>query len=153
MVAHPPVDASLLAMNRTGEWPENTLGAQVFAVFRCEVRARRQIVSAAKMPVAGSRQYCTADIAILPKIDPSLRDIVRGRLVQDIRLAGIVQRDVGDPIALLIVDGQIDLLLCVGVRTLKSSCTNRRIERLHRRQRAIETLELHQAELPGAALR
>src|SRR5216683_2953871 len=62
------------------------------------------------MPVAGAGQDRAADVAILPEVDPGLRNLVRCRLVEDVRLGGVVQGDVGDPVALHVIDGQIALL-------------------------------------------
>ena len=72
--------------------------------------ARRKVVAAAEMPVALAGQDGAADVAILPQVDPGLGNRVRRRLVEDIRLGRVVQGDVGDPVALLIVDGQLDIL-------------------------------------------
>src|SRR5207237_5400649 len=110
MIAHPPIDPGLLAVHGAGERPVDPLGAQIFAFLLGDVLARRQIVAAAKMPVAGTRQDRAADVAILPEVDPSLRDLVRCRLVENVRLGGVVEGDVRDPIELLVIDGQIDLL-------------------------------------------
>src|SRR2546430_9359202 len=62
------------------------------------------------MPVARTRQDRAADVAILPEVDPSLRDLVGCRLVENVGLGGGVEGDVRDPIELLVIDGQIDLL-------------------------------------------
>src|SRR6266446_6259356 len=106
MVAHSPIDPGLLAVHRAGERPIETLGAQIFAFLLGDVLARRQIVPAAKMPVAGAGQDRATDGAILPEVDPGLRNLVGRRLVEDVRLGGVVQRDIGDPVALLVIDGQ-----------------------------------------------
>src|SRR6266478_5286006 len=106
VVAHPPVDPGLLAVHGTRERPVEALGAQIFALLLGDVLARHQVVSAAKMPVAGAGQDRAADGAVLPEIDPGLRNLIRCRLVEDVRLGGVVQRDVGDPVALLVIDGQ-----------------------------------------------
>src|SRR5204863_2901000 len=47
-----------------------------------------------------------ADRAILPQIDPRLGNRIGRRLVEEICLGGIVQGDVGDAVALFVVDGQ-----------------------------------------------
>src|SRR5215467_5450217 len=109
VVAHPPVDTALLAVHGAGKRPVDALGAQIFAVIGGEFGARRKIVPAAKMPVAGTRQDRAADVAILPEVDPGLRNLVRCRLVENVRLGGVVERDVRNPIALLIIDRQTGL--------------------------------------------
>src|SRR5205085_3403328 len=96
--------------------PEDALRAQVFALFWRDVFARRQIVAAAEMPVAGTSQDRATDVAILPQIDPGGRDLVRGLLVEDVGLGRIVQRDVGDAVALLVIDRQIPLPRSPGAR-------------------------------------
>src|SRR5439155_12501727 len=110
MVAHPSVDPGLLPVHGAGERPEDALSAQVFTLLGGDVLARREIVAAAEMPVAGPGQDRAAYRAILPEIDPGGRDLVRGRLIEDVRLGWIIQRDVGDAVALLIIDGHIALL-------------------------------------------
>src|SRR5882762_3838763 len=75
VVAHAPVDPGLLAVHRAGERPVEALGAQIFAFLLGDVLARRQVVPAAEMPVAGTRQDRAADVAILPEIDPGLRNL------------------------------------------------------------------------------
>ncbi len=67
-------------------------------------------MTAAEMPVALPRHDGTADIAVFPKVDPGLGDLVGRRLIQDVRLCGIVEGDVGDSVAFLIVDGQVGIL-------------------------------------------
>ena len=109
VVAHPSVDPGLLAVHGAGERPEDALGAQIFAFLLGDVWARRQIVPAAEMPVAGAGQDRAADVAILPEVDPGRGNRVGRRLVEDVRLLGIVQRDVGDPVALFVIDGQAAL--------------------------------------------
>jgi hypothetical protein len=66
-------------------------------------------MAAAKVSVAGARQDRAADLAILPQIDPGGRDLVRRLLIEDVGLGRIIQRDVGDAVALLVVDGQFAL--------------------------------------------
>src|SRR5271169_5747334 len=61
------------------------------------------------MPVAGARQDRAADVAILPQVDPGRGNRVRCGLVEDVRLLGIVERDVGDPVTLFVIDGQAAL--------------------------------------------
>src|SRR5439155_23805144 len=84
---------------------------QIFAFLLGDVLAWHQIVAAAKMPVAGTRQDRAADGAVLPEVDPGLRNLIRRSLVEDVGLGGIIQRDVGDPVALLVIDGHTTLLM------------------------------------------
>src|SRR4029077_8808409 len=86
--------------------PEDPLGAQVLALLLGDVLARCQVMAAAEMRVALAGQKGAAYRAVLPEIDPRLGNRVGRRLVEDVRLAGVVQGDVGDAVALLIVDGQ-----------------------------------------------
>src|SRR4029077_5429679 len=75
MVAHASVDAGPLPVHGAGERPEDTLGAQVFALLGGDVLARRQIVATAEMPVASAGQDRAADLAVFPQIDPGGRDL------------------------------------------------------------------------------
>ena len=59
----------------------------------------------AEMPVARSGDDGATDVAIFPDIDPHRGKIVRGCLIQDVGLLGIVECDIGDPVALFVVDG------------------------------------------------
>src|SRR3546814_4269333 len=59
------------------------------------------------MPVARARDDGAADLAVLPQVDPGVGDLVRHALVEDVRLFGIVQGDVGDSVVLAIVDAQL----------------------------------------------
>ena len=96
-------------MHCARERPEDALGTQVFAFLLGDVRPRRQIVPAAEMPIAGAGQDCAADVAILPEVDPGRGNSIRCGLVEDVRLLGVVQRDVGDPVALFVIDRQAAL--------------------------------------------
>src|SRR5215472_15328003 len=107
MVAHAPVDTGLLAVHGAGEWPKEALRAQIFALLLGDVLARREVVAAAEMPIAGTGQDRAADRAVFPHVDPGLRDRVRGRLVEDVRLVRVVEPDIGDPVAFFEVDRQI----------------------------------------------
>src|SRR5215831_18861907 len=59
------------------------------------------------MPVAGAGQDRAADVVILPEVDPGRGNGVRCRLVEDVRLFRIVQRDIGDAVALFVVDTNV----------------------------------------------
>src|ERR1700720_3417874 len=109
MVTQPAVDPGLLAVHRAGERPEDALGAQVFAFLIGDVWPRRQIVAAAEMPVAGAGQDRGTDVAILPEVDPGRGNGIRCGLVEDVRLFRIVQRAVGNPVALFVIDGHAAL--------------------------------------------
>jgi len=97
MVAKAAVDAGLLAVDGAGERPEDALGAQVLALFLGDVLARRQVVSAAEMPIAGAGDDGAADVAVFPDVDPRLGDRVRGLLVENVGLFRVVQRDIATP--------------------------------------------------------
>src|SRR4029077_15990541 len=53
--------------------------------------------------------------------DPGLRNLIRCRLVEDVRLGGAVQGDVGDPVALLVIDGQNQSPSSWGAQTLSAA--------------------------------
>ena len=112
VVAHAPVDAGLLSMHGARQRPEDALRAQVFALVLGDVGPRREIVAAAEVAVAFAGQDRAADVAILPQVGPGFGDRIRRRLVEDIGLVGIGERDVGDAVALLIFDGHGRFLDC-----------------------------------------
>src|SRR5262249_46391608 len=111
MIAHAPVDAGLLAVHGPRQRPEYPLGAQILALLLGDVLARREVVAAAEVRVALAGDDGAANRAILPEIDPRLGDLVGRRFVEDVCLGGVVQRDVGDAVALFVFDGQAVLLL------------------------------------------
>ncbi len=110
VIAHAPVDAGLLAVHRSRQRPEDPLGAQILTFLLGDVLARREVMAAAEVRIALARQDGAADRAVFPEIDPRIGNRVRCRLVEDIRLGGVVQRDVGDAVALFIFDGQAVIL-------------------------------------------
>jgi len=67
-------------------------------------------MAAAEMPVAGAGEDRAADVAVFPEVDPGRRDLVRGLFVEDVRLGRIVERDIGDTVALFVNERHIDLL-------------------------------------------
>src|SRR4051794_26759675 len=54
MIPHAPVDPGPLAVHGAGQRPENALGAEILAFLLSDVLARRQVVAAAEMPLAGT---------------------------------------------------------------------------------------------------
>ena len=86
------------------------LMAQAFPFLLRGARTRCQVVTAAEVLVACAGQDRAADLAVFPQVDPDLGNLVGGLLVEDVRFLGVVQRDVGDAVALLIVDGQAVVL-------------------------------------------
>jgi len=109
MIAHAPVDPGLLPVHRAGERPVDAVGAQILAILGGQVGARGKIMSATEMSVAGAGQDRAAYGAVLPEVDPGRGDVVRHPLVEDIGLGRVVERDVGDPVALFVVERHIDL--------------------------------------------
>src|SRR5580700_1904008 len=110
VIAHAPVDSGLLAVRRSCQRPEDALGTEILALLLRYVLARREVVTAAEVRIALAGQDCAADRAIFPEIDPRLGNRVGRRLVEDVCLGGVVQRDVRDAVALLIFDGQAVIL-------------------------------------------
>ena len=76
-------------------------------------------MTAAEMLVAGPGQDRAANVSIFPKINPRLRDFIRGRFVEDVRLLGIVQRDIRDAIALFIFNGHTVCFLRDSLQSLR----------------------------------
>jgi hypothetical protein len=105
MIAEPTIHAGLLAMHRAGQRPENPFRSQIFPLLLGDVRAFGEVVAAAEMPVARPGQDRAANVAVFPQVDPGGGDFVRGRLVQNVRLLWVVQRDICDAIAFFVFDG------------------------------------------------
>src|SRR5215469_951769 len=95
------------------------------------------------MPIARTRQDRTADVAVLPEVDPGLRNRVRSRLVENVRFVGIVERDVGDPVAFFVFDGQIAL-----PSPVRRSGTARQSERCSRYAESSRMLPSNPPSLP-----
>ena len=110
VIAHAPVHAGLLAVHRSRQRPEDALRPEILALLLRDVLARREIVAAAEVLVALAGQDGAADRAIFPHVDPRLGDRIRRRLVEEVRLGRVVQRDVCDAVALLVIDGQAIIL-------------------------------------------
>jgi hypothetical protein len=56
------------------------------------------------------RQDRATDIAILPKVDPGIRQLVGRFLVQDIGFGRVVERDVSHTVTFLVIDSQASIL-------------------------------------------
>jgi hypothetical protein len=143
VVAHPPIDAGLLAMHGAGERPEDTLGSKVFAFLLGDVRARCQIVPAAEMSVTGPGQDRAADVAVFPEISPGLRNRVRCRFVEDVCLIGIIERDVSDAVALFVIDGQLDLLWQLSPNPVTATRARAQASRIEHPDRCIWQVTQH----------
>ena len=104
VIAEPPVCADLGgAVHRAGRRPEYRLGADALALFGSDVRACCEVVSGAEVTVALARQDGYSHIPIVPDLLPDLRNLVRSRSVEDVRLLRVVDGYIGDIASLLVL--------------------------------------------------
>ena len=112
MVTHPPVDADVRTVHRPRVRPIHLLRAQVLPLLGGQVRVGADIVARAEVSVAAGGDDAGADVPVLPDLTPRLGELVRMRLIEDVRLLGVVDRDVRDLIAGLVANAHLRVRPC-----------------------------------------